>query len=64
MTAVDRLAARIRAEFLEMPGMRLTLPQAQCLWGVDQETCEQVIAMLVANNVLRCEHGVIRRSPA
>jgi hypothetical protein len=26
------LLARIRAEYLEMPGLRLTAPQAQCLF--------------------------------
>jgi hypothetical protein len=60
MTAVERLAARVRAEFREMPRMQLTLPQAQRLWGLNAETCEHVVAMLVATRVLRCEHGVIR----
>ena len=64
MTAVERLAARVRAEFLEMPGMHLTLPQAQRLWGLDAETCERVITMLVSNKVLRREHGVIRCAAA
>jgi hypothetical protein len=52
---------RIRAEFLEMPGMQLTMPQAQRLWGLDRETCGRVIATLVSNKVLRFDHGVIQR---
>jgi len=28
------LLCRIRAEYLEMPGLRLTAPQAQCLFGL------------------------------
>jgi hypothetical protein len=61
MTVVESLAVRVRAEFLEMPGMQLTLPQAQRLWGLDAKTCEHVVTMLVSNKVLRCDHGVIRR---
>jgi hypothetical protein len=64
MTAVESLAVRVRGEFLEMPGMQLTLPQAQRLWGLDAATCDLVVTILVANRVLRCEHGVIRRDAA
>ena len=32
------LLRRIRAEYLEMPGLRLTASQAQCLFGLDSET--------------------------
>jgi hypothetical protein len=41
------LLARIRAEYLEMPGLRLTAPQAQCLFGLDSETWEGVLAALL-----------------
>ena len=41
------LLRRIRAEYLEMPGLRLTAPQAQCLFGLDAETCDAVLAMLL-----------------
>lgn len=37
---------RVRAEFLEMPGLKLTLAQAQRLWGVDRATCEALIEEL------------------
>ena len=43
---------RVRAEFLEMPGLKLTVPQAQRLWGVDRPTCEAVIATLTATRFL------------
>ena len=39
--------ARIKAEYLEMPGLRLTPAQAQRLWGLDSCTCEGVLAALV-----------------
>jgi len=38
---------RARAEFLEMPGLRLTVPQAQRLWAVDRALCDAVLAALV-----------------
>ena len=38
---------RIRAEYLEMPGLRMTLVQAQRLCGVERALCEMVLARLV-----------------
>lgn len=43
----DTLLKRIRAEFLEMPGLRLTLEQTQRLCGVDRALCEHGLSMLV-----------------
>jgi len=34
---------RIRSEYLEMPGMRLTAEQVKRLCGVDALTCEHVL---------------------
>ncbi len=47
------LAARVRAEFVEMPGLRLTLPQASRLWGLEPPTCRDVIDVLVRSAFLR-----------
>lgn len=41
------LINRIRSEYLEMPGLRLTVPQAQRLCGVDRATCQIVLQALV-----------------
>ena len=30
---------RVQGEFLEMPGLRLSEPQARRLWGLDAEQC-------------------------
>jgi hypothetical protein len=47
-TALYRQAFdRIRAEYLEMPGMRLTSAQVQRLSGVDAVICKQVLDDLV-----------------
>ena len=39
--------ARIRGEYLEMPGLRLTVAQAQRLCGIERELCEAVLSALV-----------------
>jgi hypothetical protein len=38
---------RIRGEYLEMPGLRLTLEQAQRLCGVERTLCKAVLDALV-----------------
>jgi hypothetical protein len=43
----------VRAEYLEMPGLNLTKPQVQRLWGIDQSTCEGVLDALVDARFLR-----------
>lgn len=47
------LLTRIRAEFCEMPGLRLTPPQARRLWGLEAPVCDTVIAWLMADGFLR-----------
>ena len=46
------LAQRIRAEYEEMPCLRLTLPQASRFWHVDQDTCRTVLEQLVTDGFL------------
>ena len=41
------LLCRVRAEYLEMPGLQLTVPQARCLFGLDAEAADAVLAALV-----------------
>ena len=43
----ERLCSRIQAEFREMPGLTLTLPQAARLFSIDLGRCECVLATLV-----------------
>jgi hypothetical protein len=43
----DALFRRIQGEFLEMPGLCLTQPQACRLWGLDRETCGTLLSRLV-----------------
>jgi hypothetical protein len=46
------LHLRIRAEFAEMPGLKLTLPQAARLFNLQRTQCERVLAALVDQRVL------------
>ena len=52
MCAFDMLAARVRAEYREMPGLSLTAAQASRLWGIDHSLCEQVLRELVVDGAL------------
>ena len=55
-TLGTRLLQRVRGEFLEMPGLRLTFQQARRLWGLDEETCACLLDILVAGGFLvRCD---------
>jgi hypothetical protein len=59
--AVERVHERerrmVRDEYLEMPGLCLTVPQIQRLWGFDPSVCESVLAELVSTGFLRCTPG-------
>jgi hypothetical protein len=50
---LEMIARRVRAEFREMPGLRLTPAQARRLWGLEVEMCHAVIEALVASEFLR-----------
>lgn len=42
----------IQAEYLEIPGLHLTKPQVQRLWGLDPTTCDALLDALVAARFL------------
>ena len=46
------LEARIRAEYAEMPGLKLTLPQACRLFNLERAQCERILAEMVAHGEL------------
>jgi hypothetical protein len=48
----DNILRRVRGEFLEMPGLRLTTAQAQRLWTIDRPTCEALLNALVESRFL------------
>lgn len=49
----EQAVARVRSEFLEMPGLCLTFEQARRLWGFDDGDCAEVLRHLVAEGFLR-----------
>jgi hypothetical protein len=56
------LLARIRGEYLEMPGLRLTPVQARRLWGMDVTACQLLLEDLVSSRFLkRTEDGAYQR---
>jgi hypothetical protein len=61
----DALVARIRGEYREMPGLRLTVAQACRLWQLDAPTCTAVMEALVAQGFLvRTRDGACVALPA
>ena len=50
---VEVVVERVRAEFEEMPGMTLTVPQASRLFGLEQDVCQTIVERLVRSTYLR-----------
>jgi len=60
--ATDEVLRRVQGEFLEMPGLRLTQPQARRLWGLDAASCDALLGALVeANFLFRTRDGAFMR---
>jgi hypothetical protein len=47
MRTIDEVVGRLRAEYMEMPGMRLTRAQVQRLCGIEHTVCQLVLEALV-----------------
>jgi hypothetical protein len=55
LTVIDsfeHLARRVRNEYLEMPGLSLTLGQAQRMWQLRRHDCEHLLDALVDSGFL------------
>jgi hypothetical protein len=48
-----RLLARIRSEYTEMPGLRLTRDQASRLWSLPHDICDRLFVELERQGFLR-----------
>ena len=60
--ASEEVLRRVQGEFLEMPGLRLTTPQARRLWGLEASACDALLARLVDSNFLfRTRDGAFMR---
>ena len=54
MSPPANLLNRVRGEFIEMPGLRLRIDQAQRLWNLDRASCEVLLQSLVQDKFLNC----------
>jgi hypothetical protein len=52
MVLDEQLLARVRGEYSEMPGLRLSQAQACRLWQLDAQTCDALLDTLIAERVL------------
>jgi hypothetical protein len=50
--SIESVVRRVRAEYLEMPGLRLTVGQVQRLCGIEPVLCRAVLASLVESKFL------------
>lgn len=48
--------SRMRAEYKEMPGLKLTAAQATRLWQMDLRRSEELLNALVVDGLLRRSH--------
>jgi hypothetical protein len=58
------LQMRVSAEYREMPGLSLTLPQAARLFSIDASCCEQILGALVERGVLATSGRLFIRAGA
>lgn len=65
----DQTLSRIRGEYAEMPGLKLTVAQAQRLWGLDRDSCYRWLTGLADSGFLartrdgafvRCDSSYVR----
>jgi hypothetical protein len=52
---------RIRGEYLEMPGLALTLPQAARLWWFSTRRATELLTVLVDGGFLVCDKKTVYR---
>jgi hypothetical protein len=61
--ALAEAVQRVRAEFLEMPGLSLTIDQAARLWAFDLGFCRRVLVALEdARFLVRTRHQAFARA--
>lgn len=62
-SAADQVSERIQREFLALPGLRLSLRQAERLWSLDARACSRLLDALVTARFLALEpDGSFRRA--
>ena len=51
--SVAAYLVRVRSEYLEMPGLKLSEAQARRLWALDGTTCRAVLTTLIDRGFLK-----------
>ena len=66
MATPEAFCARVRREYRDLPGLKLTLAQARRLWHVDAAACETMLASLVEQGFLArtADGAFVVRPPA
>ena len=65
LARLDALLQRVRERYGEMPGLKLTKPQATRLFGVAPSVCAAMLRALVRENFLtRTDDGLFVRATA
>ena len=60
--SIEEVLQRVQGEFLEMPGLRLTEPQARRLWGLNAASCQALLDRLIEKKFLfRTPDGAFMR---
>jgi DNA-binding IclR family transcriptional regulator len=54
--ALIHLTQQIREEFEQAPKLRMTIAEASRFWSLDENTCELVLARLLAAGFLTRDH--------
>ena len=57
MRTIEDILNRLRAEYLEMPGLQLTAEQVQRLCGIEPKVCQSALDALVDANFLCVTSG-------
>jgi hypothetical protein len=52
VAAMKKALVRIQTEYVEMPGLKLTLPQAGRLFGLPVHVCNDALTILLAGGFL------------
>ena len=58
----ERLLERVRAEYLEMPGLRLRREQVQRLCGIERTVCQMVLDSLAPKSFCASSRTATTRS--
>lgn len=53
LEGLEHLIARTRGEYMEMPGLRLSVTEASRLWGFEKDLAETILRALVDDGFLK-----------